>query len=89
MYGGGIYRERHTWAPPRARQAFARVFEMFPDARFSQARHFIAGNRGVSEWRFTGTTAEGKSVEVEGCDLFTFTGDKIALKSSYFKTRTG
>lgn len=73
----------------RVRQAFARVFEMFPDARFSQARHFIAGNRGVSEWRFTGTTAEGKSVEVDGCDLFTFTGDKIALKSSYFKTRTG
>ena len=71
------------------RQAFARVFEMFPDARSSQARHFIAGNRGVSEWRFTGTTAEGRSVEVDGCDLFTFTADKIALKSSYFKTRTG
>jgi hypothetical protein len=25
----------------------------------------------------------------DGCDLFTFTGDRIALKSSYFKTRTG
>ena len=27
-------------------------------------------------------------VEVNGCDVFTFEGDKIALKSSYFKTRT-
>ena len=72
----------------RVRRAFARVFEVFPDARFGAARHFIAGDRGVSEWRFTGTTAEGKTVEVDGCDLFTFAGDKIARKSSYFKTRT-
>ena len=72
----------------RVRQAFARVFEVFPDAQFAEARHFVAGDRGVSEWRFTGTTAEGKTVEVDGCDLFTFTGDKIAHKSSYFKTRT-
>jgi steroid delta-isomerase-like uncharacterized protein len=72
----------------RVRQAFARVFEAFPDARFGEVRHFVAGDRGVSEWRFTGTTAEGKSVEVDGCDLFTFAGDKIARKSAYFKTRT-
>ena len=72
----------------RVRQAFARVFEVFPDAQFGDARHFVAGNRGLSEWLFTGTTAEGKKVEVNGCDVFTFEGDKIALKSSYFKTRT-
>jgi len=72
----------------RVRRAFARVFEVFPDARFAEARHFVAGDRGVSEWRFTGTTPEGKTVEVDGCDLFTFAGDKIERKSSYFKTRT-
>lgn len=79
---------RHA-ARERVRQAFARVFEVFPDARFGDARHFVAGHRGVSEWRFSGTTVEGKRVDVDGCDLFTFAGDKIALKSSYFKTRTG
>jgi ketosteroid isomerase-like protein len=72
----------------RVREAFARVFEAFPGARFGEARHFVAGDRGVSEWRFTGTTAEGRAVEVDGCDLFTFAGDKIARKSSFFKTRT-
>lgn len=72
----------------RVRQAFARVFERFPDARFGDVRHFVSGERGVSEWRFTGTTADGRSVDVDGCDLFTFAGDKIARKSSYFKTRT-
>ena len=43
---------------------------------------------GPSEWIFTGTSADGKRVEVNGCDLFTFQNDKIAVKSSYFKTRT-
>ena len=71
----------------RVRRAFARVFEVFPDARFTEARHLVAGDRGLSEWRFTGTTVEGKAVEVDGCDLFTFAGDKIARKSAYFKTR--
>jgi len=73
----------------RVRRAFARVFETFPDARFVEARHFVIGDRGVSEWLFTGTTAEGVRVEVNGCDIFTFAGDKIARKSSYFKARTG
>jgi ketosteroid isomerase-like protein len=71
----------------RVRQAFARVFAMFPDARFGDARHFVAGERGLSEWRFTGTR-DGVKVEVDGCDVFTFRNGKIAVKSSYFKQRT-
>jgi steroid delta-isomerase-like uncharacterized protein len=71
------------------RQAFARVFSIFPDAHFGNPRHFVAGDRGCTEWTFTGTGADGKRVEVHGCDLFTFRGGKIALKSSYFKNRLG
>jgi steroid delta-isomerase-like uncharacterized protein len=70
------------------REAFARVFKMFPDAHFGDARHFVAGERGCSEWTFTGTGADGKRIEVKGCDLFTFHRGKIAVKSSYFKNRT-
>jgi len=72
----------------QVREAFARVFKIFPDAHFGSARHFVAGDRGVSEWVFTGTSPEGKRVEVAGCDLFTFRGDKIAVKSSFLKTRS-
>ena len=43
---------------------------------------------GVSEWVFTGTTTDGRTVEVNGCDLFTFREGKIAVKSSFFKNRT-
>lgn len=71
----------------RVRDAFARVFASFPDANFADARHFVAGNRGVSEWTFTGTAPNGKKIEVDGCDLFTFADGKIAVKSSYFKNR--
>jgi ketosteroid isomerase-like protein len=71
----------------RVREAFARVFKMFPDAHFGQARHFVAGDRGLSEWIFTATTTDGKKLEVNGCDVFTFAGDKIVKKDSYFKNR--
>jgi ketosteroid isomerase-like protein len=49
----------------RVREAFARVFQSS-----SETRHFIAGNRGVSEWIFTGTSPDGKKVGVNGCDIF-------------------
>lgn len=68
-------------------KAFENVFETFPDAQWSNARHFIAGERGFSEWIFTGTKADGTGVEVTGCDLFTFENGKIAIKNSYRKNR--
>jgi ketosteroid isomerase-like protein len=72
----------------RVREAFTRVFATFPDAAFRETRHVVAGDRGVSEWVFTGTTLDGRTVEVNGCDLFTFREGKIAVKSSFFKNRT-
>ena len=71
----------------RVREAFAKVFKMFPDAQFGRARHFVAGDRGLSEWVFTGTTSDGKKIEVNGCDVFTFRDEKIVKKDSYFKNR--
>ena len=32
------------------RVAYAAVFEACPDAHWANARHFVAGYRGVSEW---------------------------------------
>ena len=72
---------------PAVRAAYAAVFDAFPDAHWANARHFIAGDRGVSEWTFTGTRADGRRVEVTGCDLFTFRDGRIAAKNSYRKNR--
>jgi len=69
------------------RAGFAEVWATFPDAQWGNASHFVHGERGVSEWIFTGTRADGTQVEVHGCDLFTFRDGKIALKNSYRKNR--
>lgn len=69
------------------RAAYVEVWSTFPDAQWGNARHFAAGDRGVSEWTFIGTKADGQRVEVNGCDLFTFRGGKIAVKNSYRKNR--
>ena len=69
------------------RAGFAEVWATFPDAQWGNARHFVREERGVSEWTFTGTRADGTRVEVHGCDLFTFRDGKIALKNSYRKNR--
>jgi steroid delta-isomerase-like uncharacterized protein len=69
------------------RAGFAQVWEVFPDAHWGHVRHLVHGDRGVSEWTFTGKHADGKRVEVHGCDLFTFRDGKILLKNSYRKNR--
>lgn len=71
----------------QVKKAFEGVFETFADAHWGNARHFVFGNRGLSEWVFTGTRKDGTKVEVTGCDLFTFKDGKIFIKNSYRKNR--
>lgn len=71
------------------RRGIEEVFATFPDARWNGPKHFIAGDRGISEWVFTATGPDGAHVEVQGCDVFTFRNGKIAVKNSYRKQRTG
>ena len=84
--GHEVTGERHEGSGA-VRTAFEAVFAQYPDARWNHARHFVAGNRGVSEWTFTGTLPDGRRVEVDGCDLLTFRNGKIALKNSFRKNR--
>jgi steroid delta-isomerase-like uncharacterized protein len=71
------------------RRGVEEVFATFPDVRWREPKHFIAGDRSVSEWVFTATAQDGTRVEVQGCDVFTFRDGKIAVKNSYRKQRTG
>ena len=73
--------------PEAVRRAFAEVWATFPNAHWGDAHHFVCGDRGVSEWTFTGTRQDGTRVEVHGCDLFTFRDGRIAVKNSYRKNR--
>lgn len=69
----------------RVRQGVQYVFDQYPDGRWEEARHFVAGDRGVSEWVFRGTQADGTRVESRGCDVLTFRDGRIAVKDSYRK----
>jgi len=69
------------------RRGFMRAWKLYPNASWNDARHFVSGERGASEWVFRGTDKDGTSVEVAGCDLFQFRGDKIAVKNSFRKQR--
>ena len=85
--GPGADGEKFT-GQQQVRKAFENVFSTFPDAHWSRPQHVISGDRGFTEWVFTGTKADGTKVEVTGCDLFTFSDGKIAIKNSYRKNRT-
>lgn len=80
---GTRYVGRHA-----VRAGFVEVWTNFPDAHWGNAQHFVHGDRGVSEWTFTGTRTDGTRVEVHGCDLFIFRAGKIALKNSFRKNRS-
>ena len=71
------------------RRAFAGIFAAFPDSSWDEARHFVDGERGASQWTYRATAADGSRIEVAGCDLFTLRGGRIAVKDSYRKQRTG
>lgn len=86
--GGGesAWGDRHEGAVA-VRARVEQVWREIPDVSFDEARHFISGDRGCSEWILRGTRTDGTAVEVAGCDLFTFRDGKILVKSSFLKNR--
>ncbi len=71
------------------RKAFAAVWEAVPDARWGDGRYLVKGDVGISQWRFTGTNADGSRIDVDGVDVFTFKDGKIQRKNAYRKARMG
>lgn len=70
------------------RRGLAARFEGIPNVHYSDDNHFACGARGVSEWTITGTTVDGVTVDVRGCDIWTFDSDGlVARKNSFWKLR--
>ena len=70
------------------RRGLAARFETIPDVEYESHGDFVAGDRGVSEWTIRGTTTGGDTIEVRGCDIWTFAPDgRIAVKNSFWKIR--
>lgn len=73
------------------RQGLAARFEGLPDAHYGEAEIFAdeARETGMSRWTLTGTTREGRPLEVRGCDFFTFRDGLVTRKDSYWKIVEG
>ena len=68
------------------RTGYAALWSSFPDAHFECLGDFVCGDRGVSEWIFTGTrNSDEAKVRARGCDVFTFREGKILVKNSFRK----
>ena len=67
------------------REGLATRLKGLPDVHYSDDRHWVSGNMGVSEWLLTGTTPEGVRVHVRGCDHWEFRDGKVLRKDSYWK----
>ena len=80
------YGSRHS-GPEAVRAAFAAAWKTFPDAQWENGRHWVAGDRGVSESTFRGTAADGSRVEADMVDVFTFQDGKIRVKNAFRKQR--
>jgi ketosteroid isomerase-like protein len=67
------------------REGLAARFSGIPDVHYGDDDHFVAGDRGASEWTLTGTASDGVHLEVRGCDLWTFRDGLVARKDSFWK----
>lgn len=70
----------------KVRAGLARRFDGLPDVHYGEDCHWVAGNRGVSEWLLKGTTRIGEKVRVRGCDLGEFKDPAVVRKDSYWKS---
>jgi ketosteroid isomerase-like protein len=69
----------------QVREGVRSRFEGIPDVHYGDDVHWRCGDRGVSEWTLSGTQRDGKRIEVRGCDLLEFEGEKIRRKNSFWK----
>ena len=83
---GGTPRGGVSEGRAAVRASYEAVWKKFPDAKWHNPTHFVSGERGVTQWLFTGSTADGKEKSnVHGCDVFDFKNGKILVKDTYRK----
>ncbi|QBD74616.1 nuclear transport factor 2 family protein [Ktedonosporobacter rubrisoli] len=68
------------------RKKFIEVLADDGDGELQIGLTFVHGDKGLSEWRYDYTDAEGRVIPQHGCDVFEFVGDKISRKSVFRKT---
>ena len=69
----------------QVRAGLASRFSGVPDVHYGSDEHWVCGDQAVSRWVLTGTTRDGRSLNVHGCDLWEFRNGACVRKDSYWK----
>jgi ketosteroid isomerase-like protein len=80
---GGVVFQGHE----AIRAAVQKRFDASPDVAWTDDSHGVSGSSGYSEWTVS-WTEDGAEVRKRGCDIYRFSGGKVARKDSFFKTIT-
>ena len=79
--------ENHTAAERAEGEAvgphIAKIFENWPDLAFSGRRQLVRDDLVVSEWTASATDGEGRRLEWDGVDIFSFESGLISRKDVY------
>jgi ketosteroid isomerase-like protein len=67
------------------RKALADRFVQIPDMRWENEEYILAEDRAISVWTVRGKGADGEELNYQGCDIYTFKGDKIVHKNTFWK----
>ena len=76
---------RHLEGKEQVREGIQSRLDGIPDVHYGDDRHWVCGDRAVSEWTLRGTRHTGEHIEVRGCDLFELADGKIRRKDSFWK----
>lgn len=60
-------------------------YAQIPDMRWADMRHWVMGDKAISEWTVQGTLPDGRKLDLLGCDLWEFRGDLVTKKDTYWK----
>jgi hypothetical protein len=87
LHAPGMVFENHT-AAERAEgdevgPHIAEIFENWPDLAFRGRRQIVRDGLVVSEWTASATDREGRRLEWDGVDIFSFEDGLIARKDVY------
>jgi ketosteroid isomerase-like protein len=67
------------------REGLRARFEGLPDVHYGADSHYVDGDMGISQWTITGTMKSGDKVMARGCDFYSFRGNKVVKKDSFWK----
>ena len=66
-------------------EVLATRFKQIPDMRWVDMRHWIMGDKALSEWIVQGTSLDGDTIDLLGCDLWEFRNGLVVKKDTYWK----